>query len=341
MSRDCPSGGRGGGGYGGGRAGCGRGGGACYNCGQEGHMFRDCPASAPQRGGRGGGGRGGGACYNCGQEGHMSRDCPGNAKSMSYHCIKCGEVGIDVRHTKCPTCGVPRAIGCGARTTTAQSYDYVVVLDFEATCDLEKTIGRTVQQEIIEWPSVLIDCSTMMVVSEFQRYVKPIKIPKLLPFCTELTGITQSTVDVASTFKTVQEEYVAWLQSGGMGTGRKSFVVVTCGDWDLKTMLPSQSEFSKTKIPGGLHQWCNVKQMFEATLGGSAGGMAHMLQTLGIVLEGHHHSGIDDCRNIAKIVLHMMQAGYDVRCTSRGCFETLFHGEEAMAPPVSSVVKKD
>mmetsp|Transcript_18370 Transcript_18370/g.47039 ORF Transcript_18370/g.47039 Transcript_18370/m.47039 type:complete len:236 (-) Transcript_18370:522-1229(-) len=64
MSRDCPQPRQGGGGGGGG--------GDCYNCGKPGHQSRDCPE--PRR--DGGGGRGGGACYNCGQEGHQSRDCP-------------------------------------------------------------------------------------------------------------------------------------------------------------------------------------------------------------------------------------------------------------------------
>merc|ERR1719453_2079952 len=44
----------------------------------------------------------------------------------------------------------------------------------------------------------------------------------------------------------------------------------------------------------------------EAT-GRRAGGMAEMLSTLGMELIGRHHSGIDDARNIARILVELLR----------------------------------
>jgi len=70
--------GRGGrGGFGGERREGGGGGGdrSCYNCGESGHIARDCQNESTGNVRQGGGGGGNRNCYNCGEAGHLARDC--------------------------------------------------------------------------------------------------------------------------------------------------------------------------------------------------------------------------------------------------------------------------
>lgn len=85
-------------------------------------------------------------------------------------------------------------------------------------------------------------------------------------------------------------------------------LVVTCGDWDLKTMLPAQARLSDTPIPRLLRRWCNIKFAFGDAYGERPHGMTSMLEALHLDLKGKHHSGIDDCRNLARIALTMSEA---------------------------------
>jgi ERI1 exoribonuclease 3 len=85
---------------------------------------------------------------------------------------------------------------------------------------------------------------------------------------------------------------------------------VTCGDWDLRTCLRSEAKKKKIDLPKYLRSYINLKDVFRSFFNyQGAFGMVQMLNHLGLNLEGKHHSGIDDCRNIGRIVVEMMKKG--------------------------------
>jgi len=105
--------------------------------------------------------------------------------------------------------------------------------------------------------------------------------------------------DGAQRLPAVLRNFNAWLATHDLQAN--AVLPVTCGDWDLKTMLPVECERKRLYMPEALLRWCNIKQLFEHATKRNASGMEGMLRALGLRLEGHHHSGIDDCRNIARI----------------------------------------
>jgi len=187
-------------------------------------------------------------------------------------------------------------------------YTHAIVLDFEATCDNEASPSP---QEIIEFPSVLFCLDSMSVLDEFRSYVRPFHHPLLTRFCTDFTGIRQEQVDTARLFHEVLAAHQAWLAGHGLTTDNA--LLVTCGDWDLKIMLPSQCNDACPPvevIPPIYTRWLNIKRAYcEVMHCEKAAGMAGMLQSLGLPLVGHHHSGIDDCHNITAILAELIRRG--------------------------------
>jgi inhibitor of KinA sporulation pathway (predicted exonuclease) len=181
---------------------------------------------------------------------------------------------------------------------------YLCVLDFESTCFAD-SVSPT--QEIIEFPSVLYKLTPeneVIWISEFSKYVKPILEPILSDFCIKLTGITQEQVQNADPIEIVYKNHYDWLM--GQTSNSKNIYIITCGQWDLKTMLPKEIKNKKLKYYDVYKRYINIKAEFEYFYKIKAGGMPTMLKYLGLKLDGRHHSGIDDTRNIAKILLKMI-----------------------------------
>lgn len=196
------------------------------------------------------------------------------------------------------------------------THRYLAVLDFEANC----LRGRVhPHQEITEFPVIVFDTEARKVRDEltFHHYCRIEE--KLTPFATELTGITQEQVDAGMPFKEVMKEFGQWMVTNEMyrEDGTPNVLFLTYGDWDLQTALPKQCKYSKIKVPSYFRTWGNVKTYFKEGYGEKKGpGMMGMLEFLGIKHVGRHHSGIDDCRNIMQIVIHMLNEGVEIHPTT-------------------------
>ena len=199
---------------------------------------------------------------------------------------------------------------------------FVCVLDFEATCDNPVNLEKP---EVIEFPSVLLELAgdQYTVKSEFQQYVRPEINPVLTDFCTELTGIRQAQVDKGARFDEALRLHHSWLASC-IGTDPNDldptqFIVATCGDWDIRTMLPVQARNSDLAIPRYLQTFSNVKTIVARFKGSKKApkSVNALLHFVGKTFVGQHHSGIDDCRNIAVVVVEMGKKGAALLPTGR------------------------
>jgi ERI1 exoribonuclease 3 len=187
-------------------------------------------------------------------------------------------------------------------------FDFLLVIDFEAIGDV---IDSTTW-EIIEFPCVIIDLKSREIIAKFRNYVKPMEHKKLSKQCVAATKITQETVDMAENLPTVLGNFYKWIKDQlPENIDMSRIASVTCGDWDLMTML--YSEIKRKKLdppPDYLKSWINIKKIFLNSMRMSEKthtSMSDMLKRLKLQLIGQHHCGLDDCVNIARITIHLIK----------------------------------
>jgi len=201
-----------------------------------------------------------------------------------------------------------------------RTFDYLVVVDFEATC--EDKNSPDYPHEIIEFPSVLVDTRSGSIVSSWREYVRPVINPTLSEFCVSLTGITQETVDSSSQFPAVLEHFESWLEAEGLGT-RFSFALVTDGPFDVGRFLRLSCQQADIVVPDWGTRWCNLRKAFANFYRGGtpaspkSPGLQIMLERLGLEFEGNPHSGLDDATNIARVAARMVKDGAQFRVNER------------------------
>ena len=170
---------------------------------------------------------------------------------------------------------------------------YHLVIDLEATCDDQGRISQR-QMEIIEIGAVLCRTSTLEPVDELQTFVKPVVHPVLTEFCTKLTTITQADVEGAPRFPEAIEQLRRLI-------GDRDALFCSWGDYDRDQFGRDASRHG-VRLPFGTRH-LNLKKRFSEQLGETRSyGMSGALRRVGLPLQGTHHRGIDDARNIARLL---------------------------------------
>ncbi|WP_066383449.1 3'-5' exonuclease [Anabaena sp. CA = ATCC 33047] len=173
------------------------------------------------------------------------------------------------------------------------SNHYFLIVDLEATCCDQGTIPSQ-EMEIIEIGAVMLNRNTWEIDSEFQQFIQPVRHPQLTAFCTELTTIRQEDIEQAPEFPEAITLFKSWLDLF------PHHIFCSWGNYDKKQFI-QDCEFHHVPYPFSAEH-INIKKEFSDYLGVSKGfGMAKALQHLGLELQGTHHRGIDDARNIASI----------------------------------------
>lgn len=168
-----------------------------------------------------------------------------------------------------------------------------IIFDLEATCWKQRDNSPN---ETIEIGAVMID-EKRQVVGEFEKFIQPIKHPRLSDFCMELTSIRQEDVDNAAYFNEVIEDFQDWIQQGD-----NDYLLCSWGFYDRKQFESDSQIYGLDtawleKHISLKHEYARINSLRRAI------GMKRALIRDGITLEGTHHRGIDDARNISKIFI--------------------------------------
>ncbi|MEN8236707.1 MAG: 3'-5' exonuclease [Pseudomonadota bacterium] len=179
-----------------------------------------------------------------------------------------------------------------------QQYQHFLIVDLEATCCNKGSIPKY-EMETIEIGAVIIEATKLIAINEFSIFIRPVRHKILTPFCTKLTTITQQDVDGALTYPNAISIFKEWLYQ------YENFLFCSWGDYD-NTQLQRDSDFHQVPFPIGAPH-VNIKKLFSSTQGlRKKYGMTKALKAAKLELQGTHHRGIDDARNMGRLMPYIL-----------------------------------
>lgn len=174
-----------------------------------------------------------------------------------------------------------------------------LIIDVESTCWEPPEVQPANEiSEIIEIGIAVVDIDTLKITQNDSIIIRPQK-SKVSKFCTKLTTLTQDYVDQGTTFQAAMALLIKNYDS-------QNRLFVSWGDYDRK-MFERNSKDYGVKYPFGPRHM-NLKNSFAVLHGLNRElGLDGALDHLGLKLEGTHHRGVDDAKNIANIFIHTLK----------------------------------
>lgn len=175
------------------------------------------------------------------------------------------------------------------------------VLDLELSCYPDDVFPAGERKEIIEFGLTTVDLTKLTILQSFSLPVIP-TMSKISPYCTELTGWTEAKLrrqgmPFEEALRRIEKKY-----------GGKNRTVVTDSDKELEAVR-AQCQLMGLPCPFG-SGYLNVSTVI-AVLTGELRNLSlpEKLALFGLDFDGSLHSGKDDSRNIARLLIAVAERG--------------------------------
>lgn len=84
----------------------------------------------------------------------------------------------------------------------------------------------------------------------------------------------------------------------------------------MQNFLNLQCSLSKLDYPRWARKWIDIRKMFSNYIGVKRCGIQKMLSYYNFEFEGNQHCGLDDAKNIARILIRLAQDGCEIKTNS-------------------------
>jgi DNA polymerase III epsilon subunit-like protein len=185
----------------------------------------------------------------------------------------------------------------------------IVVIDLEATCPAEDQGNNLVERSsIIEIGAVRLDRRSLEITATFSELVRPEDYP-IVPFITDITGITPDMVKDKDTFAAVGQRFLAWY-----GPRNKAIIAAFGAYYDIPLLRKECGRYGldyRSHIAGGAFDIRAVATVWLATHNHRTSGLTlnSILEKMGLSDRFEAHRAVEDAR-AAAAVLQMHHLGH-------------------------------